>query len=92
MLILMGRFMFLSRENLVKRVLLQTLANPFLLTSFHLCAESKTPLGHRYLFTIDKMTTHGRFREDTISTASDVLPDPEPPAMPMMLVSAHGGE
>lgn len=41
--------------------------------------------------TIDKMTTQGRFKEDTISTAKDVLPEPEEPATPMMLVFAHGG-
>lgn len=41
--------------------------------------------------TIDKMTTQGRFNEDTISTAKDVLPEPEEPATPMMLVFAHGG-
>ena len=41
--------------------------------------------------TIDKMTTQGRFIEDTISTANEVLPEPEEPATPMMLVFAHGG-
>ena len=41
---------------------------------------------------MDKMTTHGRFKEETISTAKEVLPEPELPAMPMMLVFAHGGE
>lgn len=37
------------------------------------------------------MTTHGRLRDVIISTAKDVLPLPELPAMPMMLVLAHGG-
>lgn len=43
-------------------------------------------------FTMDKMTTHGTFKEETISTANEVFPEPEPPAMPMMLVLAQGGE
>lgn len=30
--------------------------------------------------------------EDTISRARDVFPEPELPAIPMILVSAHGGE
>ena len=42
--------------------------------------------------TIDRITTHGRSSEETISTARDVLPEPELPAIPMMLVSVHGGE
>jgi len=42
--------------------------------------------------TIDRITTQGRFKEETISTAREVFPEPELPAMPMMLVSAHGGE
>lgn len=37
------------------------------------------------------MTTQGRFKDFTISMATDVFPDPELPAMPMMLKSAHGG-
>ena len=41
---------------------------------------------------MDKMTTHGRFKEVTISTANEVFPEPDPPAMPMMLVLAQGGE
>ena len=41
---------------------------------------------------IESMTTHGRFKEDTISRAKDVLPEPELPATPMMLVSVQGGE
>lgn len=43
------------------------------------------------MYTMDRMTTHGRFKEETISTAKEVLPDPELPAMPTMLVLAHGG-
>lgn len=42
--------------------------------------------------TIESMTTHGKFKEDTISKAKDVLPEPELPATPMMLVSVHGGK
>ena len=37
--------------------------------------------------TIDSMTTHGKLKEDTISSARDVFPEPELPAMPMILVS-----
>ena len=40
---------------------------------------------------MDKMITHGRFNEETISRASEVFPEPLEPAMPMMEVSAHGG-
>lgn len=39
-----------------------------------------------------KITTQGRFSDLTISAATEVLPDPELPAMPMMLRSCHGGE
>ena len=42
--------------------------------------------------TIDRMTTHGRLIFLMMARASDVLPEPELPAMPMMLVFAHGGE
>ncbi len=42
--------------------------------------------------TMERMTTHGRSRPEITSTARDVLPDPELPAMPMMLTSCHGGE
>lgn len=42
--------------------------------------------------TITRMTTQGRFNDLTISMATDVFPEPELPAMPMMLRSAHGGE
>jgi hypothetical protein len=38
------------------------------------------------------MMTQGKSKDCTISTAKDVLPDPELPATPMMLMSAHGGE
>ena len=42
--------------------------------------------------TIDMITTHGKLSDETIAWAREVLPLPEEPAMPMMLVSAHGGE
>ena len=42
--------------------------------------------------TMERITTHGRFKELIISIATDVLPEPEPPATPMMLMSAQGGE
>lgn len=41
---------------------------------------------------MDSMATHGKFKEDTISTAKEVFPEPELPATPMMLVLAQGGE
>lgn len=46
----------------------------------------------RSIVTITRITTHGRFKDFTISMATEVLPEPELPAMPMMLKSAHGGE
>ena len=46
----------------------------------------------RFSFTIDKMATQGRFSELTILWAKVDLPEPELPAMPIMLVSAQGGE
>jgi len=42
--------------------------------------------------TMDRMTTQGKLSEATIARAREVLPDPELPAMPIMLVFAHGGE
>ena len=39
-----------------------------------------------------KITTHGRFKDATISTAREVLPEPELPATPIILVFAQGGE
>jgi len=41
--------------------------------------------------TIERMMTHGRLRDFTISTAREVLPEPLLPATPMMLMSCHGG-
>jgi len=38
------------------------------------------------------MATHGRFNDLTISIATEVLPEPELPAIPMIVKSAHGGE
>lgn len=43
------------------------------------------------MLTIDKMTTHGRFSVLTMACDKVDFPDPELPAMPMMLKSAHGG-
>jgi len=40
---------------------------------------------------MDKIITHGRFKEATIASARLVLPEPELPAIDMMLVFAHGG-
>jgi hypothetical protein len=50
----------------------------------------RTTAIHRRL-TIDRMTTHGRSREDSIFTAKLVFPEPELPAMPTMLLSVQGG-
>jgi hypothetical protein len=38
------------------------------------------------------MMTQGRSKDWTISIAKLVFPEPEDPAIPMMLMSAHGGE
>ena len=43
------------------------------------------------VITIDNITTHGRFKFCTMAIASDVLPDPELPATPTILVLTHGG-
>ena len=42
--------------------------------------------------TTDNMITHGKLSCLMISMASDVLPEPLDPAIPMILISAHGGE
>lgn len=41
---------------------------------------------------MERITTHGKFKDATIAYAKDVFPLPLLPAMPMMLVLAHGGE
>ena len=46
----------------------------------------------RHHYTIESSTTHGKSSALMISIASDVLPDPELPAMPIKFMSAHGGE
>jgi hypothetical protein len=38
------------------------------------------------------MTTQGKFKDLTISIATEVFPEPELPAIPIILKSAHGGE
>jgi len=42
--------------------------------------------------TMDMITTQGRFREDTIACDKVDFPDPELPAIPMIVTSAQGGE
>ena len=42
--------------------------------------------------TMDMIVTHGRFKLAMMAIASDVFPDPELPATPMMLALPHGGE
>lgn len=41
--------------------------------------------------TIDRIITQGKLSEATISSATEVLPEPEPPEIPTMLMSVHGG-
>lgn len=41
---------------------------------------------------MDRMTTQGKLRDATTASARLVLPEPEQPATPTMLVFAHGGE
>lgn len=41
--------------------------------------------------TIERMTTHGKFKDATIAKANDVFPEPELPATPIMLALPHGG-
>ena len=47
--------------------------------------------GSSYQLTMDRMTTQGRFNLFTIAWDSVDLPEPELPAIPMMLTSAQGG-
>lgn len=47
---------------------------------------------NRFGLTIERMTTHGRLSFLTIASEMLDLPEPELPATPMMLKSAHGGE
>lgn len=42
--------------------------------------------------TMERITTHGRFRAEMIARDKVVFPEPELPATPIMLVFAHGGE
>jgi hypothetical protein len=51
-----------------------------------------TRTSYRMDLTVERMTTHGNAREETIASATEVFPEPELPAMPMMLMSVHGGE
>jgi hypothetical protein len=44
-----------------------------------------------YKLTMERMTTHGRFSLLTMACERVDFPDPELPAMPIMLTSAHGG-
>ena len=81
-LVLHGHYVLLWRRDFVERVLSCSFSE------FRGMAVWKEGVE----FTMDKMTTHGTFKEETISTANEVFPEPEPPAMPMMLVLAQGGE
>lgn len=42
--------------------------------------------------TMTSIATQGMFSDWMIFIATEVFPDPEQPAIPMMLVLAHGGE
>lgn len=42
--------------------------------------------------TIDRMTTHGRLSLDTMACDKVDFPEPELPAIPIILTSAQGGE
>jgi len=42
--------------------------------------------------TMERMTTQGRFKAATRAKASEVLPEPELPATPIIPGLAHGGE
>lgn len=48
--------------------------------------------GKRQSPTMDRITTHGRFRAAMIARDRVVFPEPELPATPITLVFAHGGE
>ena len=74
----MRQFVLLWRERLIEAVLI--------------ARERLLHMSNGKLRTIDKIMTHGKFSDCTISIAKDVFPDPELPATPIMLMSAHGGE
>ena len=48
--------------------------------------------GETTITTIERIMTHGKFKEVTMAIAKEVLPEPELPAIPMILVLTHGGE
>lgn len=73
---------FLGSQSLVERILADCMLGPAHAVKQHVF-ETRT---------ITRITTQGRFSDLTISMATEVLPDPELPAMPMMLRSCHGGE
>lgn len=80
-LICMSLAVFLGSQRLVERILqLQVRDETF-------------PLSLKFAdHTSDRITTQGKFRDLTISIATEVLPEPEQPAIPIMLRSCHGGE
>lgn len=84
--IAVGSGMFLRRQTLVEGVLYHTAVRE--VGEFIVGLEIMKPSED----TITRITTQGRFRDFTISMATEVLPDPELPAIPMILKSAHGGE
>ena len=53
---------------------------------------SKSLGDYAVVYTIERITTQGRLSFLTIACDNVDLPDPELPATPMMLTSAHGGE
>lgn len=83
-IICMGLAVFLGSQGLVERILLGALD----VRSSHNDPKTRQAI----LRTMTRITTQGRFSDLTISMATEVLPEPELPAIPMMLKSCHGGE
>lgn len=79
----MGLGVFLGSQGLVERILSR---------AYMLEAPLKLITSTASIHTMTKITTQGRFSDLTISIATEVLPEPELPAIPMMLKSCHGGE
>lgn len=49
------------------------------------------PVRQEERLTMDRITTHGRFNLLTMACEMVDFPEPEEPAMPIMLTSAQGG-
>jgi hypothetical protein len=77
----MSKSILFRRKRLVKGILFNTQSMGVF--SNNLCLSA---------YTIERIMTHGRLKDFTISIVSEVLPEPELPATPTILMSAHGGE